>query len=327
MSDTSASGSSQPHKGHNPWAPAGWEDDEVVVDAGPVVEISESAPVSSQVSRTDHPEFFQPKAAPITPDLFVTEIAGSPSPTPVAEVTATTMSTAPTASTLPTAPTEDMTVVSVVNFDASHIREPLTFLPLEATTPKARSFAELVALGAENVKAAALAASAALAAAEVSSEPSNPLGSTDSASLGTSTQTAPSQFGVSDSFAVMVDKDAPADAPAAQWVLKADGAVVRALSAQHGHVLGRTPSSVAGKEADLLLGIEDTTGTVSRTHARLDFVDGVWRITDLNSTNGVLVYDPVAGEHELVAGESYPVTGRFLLGDLELELAQEPSDV
>lgn len=319
MSDTSVPNSSQPHKGHNPWAPAGWEDDEVVNDSVSVVEVSESAPVSSQVSRTDHPEFFQPKAAPVTPDLFVTEIV--PAVSPAVEATATTMSTASTAST------DDMTVVSVVTFDASHIREPLTFLPLDSTAHQARSFAELVARGTENVKSAALAASASLAVAEVSSEPSNPLGPTDSASLGTSTQTAPSQFGVSDSFAVMIDKDAPGAAPLSQWALKADGAVVRALSVQHGHVLGRTPSSVAGKEADLLLGIEDNTGTVSRTHARLDFVDGVWCITDLNSTNGVLVFDPVAGEHELVAGESYPVTGRFLLGDLELEIVQEASDV
>jgi hypothetical protein len=279
-----------------------------------VVEISESVPIPARVSRTGNPEFFQPPAA-IIPDLFVTEIAGAP--THGQEVTASTVSTAPT---------DDMTVVSVVSFDVSHIREPLTFLPLEQTEPKALSFAELVARGKENISASISASALASAAAvtEASVESSNPIGSTDSASGGTSTLTTPSQFGISDSFAVVVDRDVPAaSASTTQWILLADGAVVRALSPQHGHILGRTPSNVAGKDADLLLGLEDSTGTVSRTHARLDFVDDQWMITDLNSTNGVLVYNREAGEHELSAGETYPVSGRFLLGDLELEITEE----
>jgi hypothetical protein len=48
-------------------------------------------------------------------------------------------------------------------------------------------------------------------------------------------------------------------------------------------------------------------------------------VTDLNSTNGVLVYNSAEGEHEVSAGETFPVSGRFLLGDLELELVQEES--
>lgn len=310
MSEDSGANASGQKKAHNPWAPAGWDEDDAAVSSDAiVVEDSESAPIPTQVSRTGHPEFFQPPAA-VVPDLFVTEIAGSP--TPAHEVTASTVSTAPT---------DDMTVVSVVSFDVSHIREPLTFLPLDQTAPKASSFAELVARGKANIEATIAAT---IAAAEASTESSNPLGSTDSSSGGTSTLTTPSQFGISDSFAVVIDRDAPAPAPATtQWILKADGVAVRAISTLHGHILGRTPSNVAGKESDLLLGIEDSTGTVSRTHARLDFVDDRWMVTDLNSTNGVLVFNSEAGEHELAAGESYPVTGRFLLGDRELEIVEE----
>lgn len=292
----------------NPWAPAGWDDDDnLVADAPATVEDSESVPIPTQVSRTGNPEFFQPPAAPVVPELFVTEIAGS-----------TPRTHDVTASTVSTAPTDDMTVVSVVSFDVSHIREPLTYLPLEQTEPKALSFAELVARGKENIAASL----------EANAEASNPVSSTDSASGGTSTLTTPSQFGISDSFAVVVDRDAPAPVQSTtQWILKADGAAVRALSTLHGHILGRTPSNPAGKESDLLLGIEDSTGTVSRTHARLDYVDDRWMITDLDSTNGVLVFNTADGEHELTPGETYPVTGRFLLGDLELEIVQEADGV
>jgi hypothetical protein len=310
MSEQNSSGVPGANRPHNPWAPTGWDDDGESTSGIPeVLEVSESSPIPAKVSRTGHPEFFQPPAQ-VVPDIFVTEVARSPSqPTEVA------------ASTVSTARTDDMTVVSVVAFDVSHIREPLTYLPLEQSAPKPLSFAELVARGKENIAASVEASSAAM---QASAESISPVGSTDSASGGTSTLTTPSQFGISDSFAVVVEKAAPAvEPPETLWTLKANGRSVRALSVLHGHILGRTPSKSSGNENDLLLGIEDTTGTVSRTHARLDFVEGSWMVTDLNSTNGVLVHNSAEGEHELSAGETYPVSGRFLLGDLELELVKE----
>lgn len=303
---------------HNPWAPAGWDDDEPFMTPDPRADdLADSSPLPVKVSRTANPEFFQPQAPPAN-DEFFTEIqnATSAAVTP-SEATATTM-----ASTTPAPAHDDMTVVSVISFDVSHIREPLHFLPLEETAPQSVPFAELVARGKNNVTA--LLADAAAAAARAT-EVSAPAAVTDSVPTGTSTLTTPSQFGVSDSFAVIRDRDDSVQVlPTTQWTLIADGAPVRTLSIVHGHILGRTPSHTSGKESDLLLGIEDDTGTVSRTHARLDFVDGAWVVTDLNSTNGVLVFDPVLGERELGSGESATVTGKFLLGDRELMIAEEP---
>lgn len=85
-------------------------------------------------------------------------------------------------------------------------------------------------------------------------------------------------------------------------------------------VLGRRPASAdAGVQA---LAVPDTTRTLSKTHARLERRDEQWIITDLNSTNGVVVLDAAGEELLLDEGASAPVaTGRFILGRVEMRLA------
>jgi len=82
-------------------------------------------------------------------------------------------------------------------------------------------------------------------------------------------------------------------------------------------VLGRNPTPPTDQPGAQTVAIEDATRTVSKTHALLQRTDDGWTITDLSSTNGVLVGD---GDAEIPVGTPTPVTGRFLLGDAELTL-------
>ncbi|MFB9954865.1 DUF5684 domain-containing protein [Cellulomonas denverensis] len=77
-------------------------------------------------------------------------------------------------------------------------------------------------------------------------------------------------------------------------------------------VLGRQPS--VGEFPTVQLA--DPGRTLSKTHARLDLIDGVWFITDLGSTNGVTVTEPDGAPRRLDPGTRAPVTGRILLGTL-----------
>lgn len=81
-------------------------------------------------------------------------------------------------------------------------------------------------------------------------------------------------------------------------------------------VLGRNPTPPADAPGAQTIAIDDATRTVSKTHALLRRGDdGGWTVTDLSSTNGVLV-----GGTEAPVGVAVAVTGRFLLGDAELDL-------
>jgi len=82
-------------------------------------------------------------------------------------------------------------------------------------------------------------------------------------------------------------------------------------------VLGRAPGrKVEGSPA---LAVPDDTKTLSKVHARLDRDGEVWSITDLGSTNGVVIGEG-AEERTLGANESAVVTGRFVLGELGLRI-------
>ena len=82
-------------------------------------------------------------------------------------------------------------------------------------------------------------------------------------------------------------------------------------------VLGRAPGRPG--EGDASLVVPDTTKTLSKVHARLDREGEVWTITDLGSTNGVVLGE---GDEErtLGANESAVVAGRFVLGELGLRI-------
>ncbi|WP_295839358.1 FHA domain-containing protein [uncultured Microbacterium sp.] len=83
-------------------------------------------------------------------------------------------------------------------------------------------------------------------------------------------------------------------------------------------VLGRKPA--ASDESVQAIAVVDSTRTVSKQHARLDWTVTGWTVTDLDSTNGVtLVLDDGRAER-IGAGGTAPVPVRFRLGDAHLEL-------
>jgi hypothetical protein len=107
--------------------------------------------------------------------------------------------------------------------------------------------------------------------------------------------------------------------PNVRWALLLDDGRSFPLTAESVE-LGRKPEgSAPGVQ---YLPIPDTTRTLSKTHARLTVADGLWTVTDLNSTNGVL---SVAGDVEtlLPAGSSTPVPERFILGKVGMRVVFE----
>ncbi|WP_210766856.1 FHA domain-containing protein, partial [Cellulomonas citrea] len=83
-------------------------------------------------------------------------------------------------------------------------------------------------------------------------------------------------------------------------------------------VLGRRP--VVTDLGVQLLAVPDPTRTLSKTHARLDLVDDQWHVTDLGSTNGVLLVGADGTERPVDAGVPTPVAGRFVLGSVGMWL-------
>lgn len=89
-------------------------------------------------------------------------------------------------------------------------------------------------------------------------------------------------------------------------------------------VLGRNPA--AADSSEQRLPVPDKTRTLSKTHARLELDDGRWSITDLRSTNGVLVLD-ASGEETLVEADvPIEVTSRFVLGEVGMRVTYGEDD-
>lgn len=85
-------------------------------------------------------------------------------------------------------------------------------------------------------------------------------------------------------------------------------------------ILGRKPDDEPAFPSAQLISVADGTRTISKTHAVLAMVDGEWTITDLGSTNGVVLIDEAGAESELTPHEPARLTTRFLLGDAELTI-------
>lgn len=83
-------------------------------------------------------------------------------------------------------------------------------------------------------------------------------------------------------------------------------------------VLGRRPVDPGGTAQTVVL--SDVTRTLSKSHARLQRHGSVWWVTDLGSTNGVVVVDAGGAERMLDRGETTHLFGRFVLGDLGMVL-------
>lgn len=86
-------------------------------------------------------------------------------------------------------------------------------------------------------------------------------------------------------------------------------------------VIGRNPESATGEQR---LTVPDKTRTLSKTHARLVFRDGEATLTDLQSTNGVMIVSDDGVETLLEPGESVVVSGRFVLGEVGMLVEVEP---
>ena len=88
-------------------------------------------------------------------------------------------------------------------------------------------------------------------------------------------------------------------------------------------IVGRRPSSDPDFPSAQLVSISDGTRTVSKTHARLELKDTLWVVTDLDSTNGVVIIDDDGTEIEVEPQRPLPIIERFLLGDAELRFTRD----
>jgi hypothetical protein len=104
------------------------------------------------------------------------------------------------------------------------------------------------------------------------------------------------------------------------FTLEADGIEPIRLTAPV-VVVGRNP--VASDDNAQLVVIADPSKTMSKTHARLVLADGMWLLTDLQSTNGSLVVDSSGTEIELEPGASAILSRSFTLGQFPLTLRRE----
>ncbi|WP_460776121.1 DUF5684 domain-containing protein [Microbacterium sp. GXF7504] len=82
-------------------------------------------------------------------------------------------------------------------------------------------------------------------------------------------------------------------------------------------VLGRRPAPVHAAPGAQLVEVVEETRTVSKTHALLRRQGEAWLVSDLGSTNGVVVDDT-----EVEQGQSVAVEGEFLLGDAVLRIVR-----
>lgn len=100
------------------------------------------------------------------------------------------------------------------------------------------------------------------------------------------------------------------------WVLELpDGSTLALTGADI--VVGRKPSPV---EFSSVLIVPDATRTLSKSHARLRRDGETWKITDLESTNGVFLLTEAGDSQELEPNVEVDVTPRFVLGTLEVTL-------
>ena len=106
-----------------------------------------------------------------------------------------------------------------------------------------------------------------------------------------------------------------------QWILTTDDGQNIRLSSSTA-LLGRNPTRDRDFPDAQLVPLNDTAKTVSKTHARIELVNGAWQVVDLDSTNGVVLFMKNE-EIELQSGVAAVLTERFLLGELPVRIHQE----
>lgn len=105
--------------------------------------------------------------------------------------------------------------------------------------------------------------------------------------------------------------------PTVPWRLVLDDGTPLSLDAVV-VVLGRNPREALTGEQRLV--VPDPSRTLSKTHAVLRLEGEQWAITDLDSTNGVMVPDGSGVDQLIDAGVPTPVGDRFVLGTLGVRL-------
>ncbi|MGB3911274.1 MAG: FHA domain-containing protein [Pseudolysinimonas sp.] len=111
--------------------------------------------------------------------------------------------------------------------------------------------------------------------------------------------------------------------PVAPWQLVIEGGPTLRLAGSR-VVLGRRPAGAGGGAQELA--IPDPSRTLSKVHARLDLADGVWTVTDLNATNGVIVIGADGSENLLDPGESAPIVERLVLGKVVMRVISDTGE-
>ncbi|MFF2388766.1 DUF5684 domain-containing protein [Agromyces sp. NPDC058104] len=86
-------------------------------------------------------------------------------------------------------------------------------------------------------------------------------------------------------------------------------------------VLGRNPRAALTGEQRLV--VPDLSRTLSKTHAVLRLDGEQWSVTDLDSTNGVMVPDAGGVDRLIDPGVPTPVAGRLVLGTLAVALERD----
>lgn len=104
------------------------------------------------------------------------------------------------------------------------------------------------------------------------------------------------------------------------WKLTAAGRTVALVADVV--ILGRQPAPDPAYPRAQLVVVDDGTRTVSKTHARLELKSDGWQVTDLHSTNGVLIPTLMGTEEEIGPGSPVPAGDRFRLGDTQVTLAR-----
>lgn len=88
-------------------------------------------------------------------------------------------------------------------------------------------------------------------------------------------------------------------------------------------ILGRRPAPDPAFPHAQLVSVHDDARTVSKTHARLELRGEKWLVTDLGSTNGVLLRTLMGEEMEIEPGTEIDAGERFFLGDEEFHLQHD----
>lgn len=102
----------------------------------------------------------------------------------------------------------------------------------------------------------------------------------------------------------------------------ADGQSFEATSSM---VLGRDPAVVPVRPQAQRIPVADPAKSVSKTHAIIDLESAELSVTDLHSTNGVIVTRPDGRQEDLPPGGRTVLTAgsRVLLGDFAIDVTRE----